>query len=737
MDQNWIMNHNRAASKYINSLNNFLDVVKNYMSTFGFSKIRCPCRKCGNLYQFNLNYVRGHLYRWGISKLYKVWTFHGEVTTPSDDTNPVNEVEHVSVDEEDNTFFDMLNNLRDVEVVGSSGVRWEDNNENPSTEKLGEKLYSVCNNFFVFSFLVKLMHVKVLNGWSNKSFNMLFQLLREAFLKSNAIPSSYYKAKKMLRKLGLGYESIHTCKNDCILLWDEHESTDTRPTFLRYFPLKLRLKWLFLSKYIARDMRWHAEKRVETNRVLRHPADAKAWKEFDKSHKIFADDPKNVRLGLTTDGFNPFGNMSNPKAPEKKIDVYLHPLVNELKELWSEEIEAYDVTTERIFRLHVAVMWTINDFPAYGTISGWSTKGYNACHVCLEGTVSQRLGSKICYIGHRRFSHDKHSWRKNKSFNEKFESEGPPRTFSGSDILTQLDALPEVTFGKDPAVTNKRRQSVGDTSWVKKLIFFELEYLSDLKLRHNLDVIYIEKNICDALVVTLLSIDGKSKDIVKARLDRVSKPHASYIFTLEERREFCWFLKSMNFPDGYATNISGILLPTAIRKFLPKDMCGTIVEFCDFFKKLTSRTLYVADLEKMEKDIVFILCKMEQIFPPTFFDIMVHLAVHLLREAILVGPVSSRWMYPFERPEGSIAEGYVVNKVLTFSSLYISQIEIIFTRSERNKDVSQPIISTLSVFNQQERVMGSQQNHKLPLTLCKKAHWYVLNNCKEVDRYRK
>ncbi|KAI3443855.1 hypothetical protein Pfo_000520 [Paulownia fortunei] len=406
MDQNWIMNHNRAASKYINSLNNFLDVVKNYMSTFGFSKIRCPCRKCGNLYQFNLNYVRGHLYRWGISKLYKVWTFHGEVTTPSDDTNPVNEVEHVSVDEEDNTFFDMLNNLRDVEVVGSSGVRWEDNNENPSTEKLGEKLYSVCNNFFVFSFLVKLMHVKVLNGWSNKSFNMLFQLLREAFLKSNAIPSSYYKAKKMLRKLGLGYESIHTCKNDCILLWDEHESTDTRPTFLRYFPLKLRLKWLFLSKYIARDMRWHAEKRVETDRVLRHPVDTKAWKEFDKSHKTFADDPKNVRLGLTTDGFNPFGNMLNaysmwlvllvpynlplwkmmkpaymimslliprPKTLGKKIDVYLRPLVNKLKELWT-----------------------------YGIISGWSTKGYNACHACLEDTVSQRLRNKICYIGHHR-----------------------------------------------------------------------------------------------------------------------------------------------------------------------------------------------------------------------------------------------------------------------------------------------------------------------------------------------
>ncbi|KAI3451662.1 hypothetical protein Pfo_008327 [Paulownia fortunei] len=89
------------------------------------------------------------------------------------------------------------------------------------------------------------------------------------------------------------------------------------------------------------------------------------------------------------------------------------------------------------------------------------------------------------------------------------------------------------------------------------------------------------------------------------------------------------------------------------------------------------------------------------------------------------------------RPEESIAEGYVVNKILTFSSLYVSQIKTRFTRPECNKDASQPILFTLSVFNQQVRVMGSQQNHKLPLALRKKVHCYVLNNCKEVDRYRK
>ncbi|XP_074560566.1 uncharacterized protein LOC141816719 [Curcuma longa] len=669
---------------------------------------------------------------------------------------------------------------------------------------------------------------------------MLLQLLQEAFPKPNAIPNSHYEAKKLLKELGLTYEKIHVCKNDCILFWGEHENKDICPVckesrykydgmnkkknaqkILRYFPIKPRLKRLFISEHTAKDMRWHKEKRVETDGVLRHPADSESWKEFDMSHEIFASDPRNIRLGLATDGFNPFGNMSNaysmwpvilvnynlppwkmmkpsyfimsllipgPKSPGKEIDVYLRPLINDLKELWDDGVEAYDASTEQVFQLHAAVMWTIHDFPAYGTISGWSTKGYKACPVCLHETKSQRLRSKICYTCHRRFLNVHHPWRKNKYFNGKVEQERPPQQFSGYDILAQLDALPQVTFSKHPTLSKKRQRSSDDTNWVKKSIFFELEYWPDLKLRHNLDVMHIEKNICDALIGTLLNIDGKSKDTLKARLDlqdmgirselhlkkvgdKFSKPYASYTLTLEERREFCQFLKSVKFPDGYAANISknvnandgklyGLkshdchvllqrILPVAIRKFFPKDICGTLIELCEFFKKITARSLHIADLSKMEEEIVLILCKMERIFPPAFFDIMVHLAVHLPREAMLAGPVSSRWMYPFERylgrlkkyvrnkarPEGSIAEGYIVNEALTFSSLYMSQIETRFTRPERNKDV-QPVICNLSVFSQQARVFGNQHNQKLPATLHKKAHWYILNNCKEVDPYR-
>ena len=112
-------------------------------------------------------------------------------------------------------------------------------------------------------------------------------------------------------------------------------------------------------------MRWHKEKHVDDG-VMRHLVGTIAWKLFNEQHKSFTDDPRNVRLGLTYDGFQPFGNMSSqhsiwlvllvtynlpfwmymkepylmlsllipsPNSPSMDIDVYLQPLIKELKEL--------------------------------------------------------------------------------------------------------------------------------------------------------------------------------------------------------------------------------------------------------------------------------------------------------------------------------------------------------------------------------------------------------------------
>jgi hypothetical protein len=59
--------------------------------------------------------------------------------------------------------------------------------------------------------------------------------------------------------------------------------------------------------------------------------------------------------------------------------------------------------------------------------------------------------------------------------------------------------------------------------------------------------------------------------------------------------------------------------------------------------------LNVDHIERLEKNIMETICKLEMIFPPSFFDSIEHLLVHLPFEAKVGGLVQYRWMYPFER----------------------------------------------------------------------------------------
>nr|GEU42340.1 hypothetical protein [Tanacetum cinerariifolium] len=112
---------------------------------------------------------------------------------------------------------------------------------------------------------------------------------------------------------------------------------------------------------------------------------------------------------------------------------------------------------------------------------------------------------------------------------------------------------------------------------------------------------------------------------------------------------------------------------------------------------------YVTRLDFMNK-VVDILCNLELIYPPAFFDIMIHLVIHLPLEALKGGPIRPQWMFPFERfmkklkgyvrnkakPEGSIAEGYVAKEALTFSSHYFRDVTMKFNHPDRNADPPPP-----------------------------------------------
>nr|GEV51013.1 hypothetical protein [Tanacetum cinerariifolium] len=188
------------------------------------------------------------------------------------------------------------------------------------------------------------------------------------------------------------------------------------------------------------------------------------------------------------------------------------------------------------------------------------------------------------------------------------------------------------------------------------------------------------------------------------------------------RKKFCQFIKGVKLPDGLGSNfkhkvtdsdsnITGMkshdchimmqrLLPYRLQQYLDTNIAKPLIELCSFFKQIYSRTLMEDDMVKAKSQLVDILCNLEQIYPSIFFDIMIHLVIHLPQEALEGGPIPYRWIYPFERymkklknyvrnqakPESSIAKGYVAEEALTFCSHYFWDVTMKFNRPDCNVD---------------------------------------------------
>ncbi|WMV18242.1 hypothetical protein MTR67_011627 [Solanum verrucosum] len=462
------MNLVRYSKEYIDGVESFLEFAYSYGDLQG-EEIQCPCAKYCNIRWTGRNVVYDHLICYGFVKGYTRWINHEEWDIKLN----VDDDMDYSRDDIDGLLNDQFRDAAQAEGV------YDGPNEDAKkfynlVEEASQELYPGCTGFSKLSFTLRLYLLKCLHGWSNESFTFLLELLKEAMLELN-IPPSNNKTKSMVKNLELDYVKIDACPNDCMLFRNDHKDDEFCHT-------------CGASRYIKSP--------EVDNGKLRHPADGLAWKYFDRLHPDFALDCRNVRLGLSSDGFNPFRTMSishsiclvmlmvynlppwmcmkseysilpllipGPRSHGNDIDIYLQPLIDELKLLWDYGVETYDASRNQTFQMRAALIWTLNDFHAYAMLSGWSTKGKFACPCCDYVTNSRYLkhSRKMCYMDHRVFLPMDHPWRSNKrSFNGKTEFRPPPPFVKGTDVLNSLHDFENV-FGK------KRKRS-NEGPWKKR-----------------------------------------------------------------------------------------------------------------------------------------------------------------------------------------------------------------------------------------------------------------------------
>ena len=196
--------------------------------------------------------------------------------------------------------------------------------------------------------------------------------------------------------------------------------------------------------------------------------------------------------------------------------MFLEPLIDDFRRLWIGEL-TYDISTKQNFLMRASLMWTINDFPAYGMLSGWSTHGKMACPHCMENRKAFTLenGGKSLWFDHCCFLPQNHPFRRSKNgfLKDTRVVVGPPPKITSEEVCTRVSDYPKVTdFGTTVPIPGYGV----DHHWTKKSIFWDLPYWKDNLLRHNLDVMHIEKNYFDNIFNTVMDVKGKTKDNEKA-----------------------------------------------------------------------------------------------------------------------------------------------------------------------------------------------------------------------------
>ncbi|KAA0025886.1 uncharacterized protein E6C27_scaffold34G001730 [Cucumis melo var. makuwa] len=231
-------------------------------------------------------------------------------------------------------------------------------------------------------------------------------------------------------------------------------------------------------------------------------------------------------------------------------------------------------------------------------------------------------------------------WHRSRLHDVKVERMPPPMVMNGHEMLEQLAQFEFSVISKHPSLKDKKRNRA--PNWTKRNIFFELPYWSRLLLCHKLDVMLIDKNVCDNLVGTLLNIEGKTKDDTIARLDLQDLKIRKNLHLIEVvLHDVC-----MKEKGKYQVSIRTTIIFYYIDCYLLNDKSK-------WFGQITS------------------------IYHNHYLQVGKNISTFLLQRYVCLEQSIH---------EESIVEAYVMNELDTFSLRYLSGIETQFTRDERNDD---------------------------------------------------
>jgi hypothetical protein len=273
------------------------------------------------------------LYKYGFQPKYLYWTNHGEGIPRIDPKNVPSSSGHMDNDDPFTLLQHMVEDAFDHRTNDFQSVGDEDNEEeineeppNNDDQDFYDLLTTANRPESKLSMSVKLMACKTNWNIPQKCLDFIASMLIDVCPSKDLLPKFFYQAEKLVSMLGLKYEKIDCCPNGCMLFYKDNSADREcrfchEPRYLPrktgignykdipakrmfYMPITPRLKRLYASVETSAKMRWHHNR--PSSGVLRHPSDGEAWKHFDAMYPDFASEPRNVRLGLCSDGFTPY-----------------------------------------------------------------------------------------------------------------------------------------------------------------------------------------------------------------------------------------------------------------------------------------------------------------------------------------------------------------------------------------------------------------------------------------------